>query len=241
MRGLGQSAAVVVLIAVACTSEATPAPTITPTPTPMATPTLPPTSCVETLREARQKLQETYTLLVRMTYPTGPDQEPNDYERIRVEYTRDMYHIIGESYEGESYYYPAGGWACWSTDIGPMGGEGDVQKDWDVKEIPREEPVNLIESRFAPMLEAAYPFLNPMKHLLEDGREYYKIYNVRVPGSVLGGDEISRVGSSVFVDVETRSARRWSTFVVRGSQPGRHTTDFLEYDSELSIEMPCEP
>ena len=145
MKGLVLAIAIAVLLAVACTSEATP--TTTPTSVPTVTPTSAPTTApVPTptpsgagfLQEIRQKLQETSTLLVRMTYPTSPDQDPEEHERVRVEFTRDKYHIIGESYEGESYYYPAGGWACWLTDTGPMEGEREITQGWEVMEIPRE-------------------------------------------------------------------------------------------------------
>ena len=77
--------------------------------------------------------------------------------------------------------------------------------------------------------------------MLEDGREYYHLYNVRVPGSVLGDGEGPWIDASVFVDVETRSVWQWRGVVVSGSQRGLHTFDFLEYDYGLSIEMPCDP
>lgn len=240
MRILGLIALSVIAFAVACTSETTPTPAATPTPTtvPTVTSTPPPPSAAELLQEARQKIQETSTLLVRMTYPTAPDQDTEEYERVLVEFTRDKYHIIGESYEGESYYYPSGGWSC----IGEVfyAGENAVIA-WQPVGTPKEEPTNLIASRFAPMLEAPYPLLGQFQWILEDWRRYYYLYNVLVPGSVLEGNESSQVGASLWIDVETRSVGRWRSLVLRGSKRGVHTFDFLEFDYGLSIEMPCEP
>ena len=46
---------------------------------------------------------------------------------------------------------------------------------------------------------------------------------------------------AMFIDIETHSLWRWRKLVVRGSQRGVHTYDFLEFDYGLPIEMPCGP
>ena len=45
-----------------------------------------------------------------------------------MEYAGYVYHFIGESYEGESYYHPAGDWARWLTDTCPVGGDGEIRQ-----------------------------------------------------------------------------------------------------------------
>ncbi|MDP6102614.1 MAG: hypothetical protein QF579_04855 [Dehalococcoidia bacterium] len=78
-----------------------------------------------------------------------------------------------------------------------------------------------------------------MKWLLEGGRGCYRLHNVIVPGSVPIGGESSRVVASVFVDVETLSVERWITWILKGSQPGLHSFDFLKFDYDLLLEIPC--
>lgn len=53
------------------------------------------------------------------------------------------------------------------------------------------------------------------------------------------GGESSRVVASVFVDVETLSVERWITWILKGSQPGLHSFDFLKFDYDLLLEIPC--
>jgi hypothetical protein len=65
----------------------------------------------------------------------------------------------------ESYQYPPALFMDFSAKEG-------VWRAWKVKDIPREESTNMIESQFAPMLEAPHLMLGQYQWMLDAGLTY---------------------------------------------------------------------
>ena len=175
------------------------------------------------------------SLATRIAFSAVSDEEPTEYENVRVDYSRDLYRITGESYAGETYFDLKSGWECRLVDVGSMGGSAVTTRKWQLLEFA-ELNVALTESVLAVMLSPVFAGASDVLVIGEQeiGAKRYLELQYDLPSSaVLGGGPWV---VKLLVDTSTFLPRRW----VGRSAERIEQIDFIEWDVPLALEMPCE-